>query len=205
MEKRGKERNDMKAVDEFASIDAVDTRNYNKTRGVCVSMIVDNYICMERVEPRKQVFVSNGALYMMLLFAVQSAIVLTNVLNARFGWHRAIIQIALYALLLLISYLVYRYRLTAFRYTLTTQMLMVGRIIGKETRSNTNVLLSDIDSIHPFPFDKRSGKYRRLYKGRERNTLILCVCTDGVVCKLMLSPSEDFTRKLITQWESQKT
>lgn len=165
---------------------------------------VDNYICMCRTEPKRRFLASDGALYVALLLAVIAVIMLTNALSMRYDWPRAIVQISLYALLLTGGYLVYRYRLLAFRYTLTAHMLSVERIVGQKTRHEMRLHLRDIESIRPCREDEPEGRLSALYTGRRRDAWTLRLRMDGARRTVIISPSEEFTGKLLEQWKSLK-
>lgn len=165
---------------------------------------VDDFIGMYRTEPRKRFLASDGALYVVLLLAVIAAILLTNTLSARYDWPRALVQVSLYALLLLCAYLIYRFRLLAFRYTLTLRALSIERIVGQKTRREMRLPLRDIESIRPCREDAPTGKHGALYTGPRREAWTVRLKTDGVQRVLVISPSEEFAGKLLEQWKSLK-
>lgn len=163
---------------------------------------IEDYICMDRAEPQKGFLSSGGALYAALLLAVIGAIMLSNALSARWNWPRAIVQITLYVLLLILAWLVYRYRLLTFRYVLTTRTLSIDRLVGGKIKHDLSLRLSDIESIRPCAEDRGSGKRLSLYTGKARDALALRICENGTRRTLIVSPSEEFRGKLIEQWKS---
>lgn len=165
---------------------------------------MDDYICMDRAEPKKRFLSSGGALYAALLLAVIGVIMLANALSRYWNWPRAIVQISLYALLLALAWLVYRFRLVSFRYVLTSRALSVDRVVGRKIRHEASLRLADIRSIRPVSEETGEGKRLPLYTGRRRDALALAASENGQRRTLLVSPSEEFTEKLIAQWKSQR-
>lgn len=166
---------------------------------------VDHFICMYRTEPKRRVLASDGALYVALLLAVIAIIMLANALSMRYDWPRALVQISLYALLLICGYLVYRFRLLVFRYTLTERVLSVERIVGQKIRREMRLHLKDIESIRPCREDEPTGRRSALHTGRLRDAWTLRLCVNGERRAAIISPSEEFAGKLLEQWKSLKT
>lgn len=187
-------------------IDAARAGNYNEEMEERThNEAVDDYVCMYRAEPQKRFLSSGGALYAALLLGVIGAIMLTNALSARWHWPRAPVQITLYALLLALAGLVYRYRLTAFRYVLTKRALTIDRVVGSKVTGDIRVRLSDVAAIRPYAEGPGEGRLVMLYTGRRRDALALCLSENGQRRTLLISPSEEFKGKLIEQWKNLQT
>ncbi|MEG1524306.1 MAG: hypothetical protein RRZ24_00490 [Clostridia bacterium] len=166
---------------------------------------VEDFICSEKIAPKRKFIRSDGALYAVLLIAVIGIIVAGNTLSVVWMLPRFYVQLTLYIILLGMGYLVYRFCLVIYGYTLTNRMLVVDRIIGKKVRSDENVHLSDIVSIRPLEkADGELGKCRALYLGRRREALAVTVCTRGRRYTILISPSEAFAGKLIKQWKIER-
>jgi hypothetical protein len=165
---------------------------------------VDDFIGMYRTEARKRFLASDGALYVALLLAVIAVILLANALSTRYDWPRALVQISLYALLLVCGYLIYRYRLLGFRYTLTARVLSIERIVGQKTRREMRLRLQDIESIRPCREDAPEGRRSALYTGPRRDAWTIRLKTDGARRAVIISPSGEFAGKLLEQWKSLK-
>lgn len=165
---------------------------------------VQNLVFMERAEPRRRFIRSDGALYVLLLIFVFGVILSGNYVSARYEVPRFFVQLTLYALLLGLGYWLYRTQLVAFRYTVTDRMLSVTRLVGKKERADAHIRLSDIVSIRPFAeLDAaKAGKLQRVYVGRRADALAVTYAAGGARSTLLLSPSEENTRKLIAAWKS---
>ena len=163
---------------------------------------VENLVAMETSSPKRRLIRSDGALYALLLVAVIGIIVAGNALNSRWNLPRLYVQGTLYAVLLLLGWLVDRYCLIGFRYTLTERMLRVERLVGKKVRADENVHLSDIAWIRPAASCAGDiEKPRRVYTGRRADALAAQVCLAAKRYTLLVSASPEFTEKLIRQWK----
>ncbi len=162
---------------------------------------IENLVCMEKSEPKRRFVRSDGALYVLLLMAVIGIIVAGNALSDRWQLPRLFVQLSLYAILLAIGWLVYRYCLVSFRYTLTQRMFRVERIVGRKERAEENVHLSDIAWIRlaadPACDIRRA---RRVYTGKRKNTLAVGIRA-AKQYTLLISPSDELKEKLIRQWK----
>ena len=164
---------------------------------------VENHVMIEKAVPKRRIVRSDGALYVLMLVLVIGVIAAGNALNARLGLPPLFVQLVLYVILLAAGYFVYRHCLIAFRYALTNRMLSVDRIIGKKIRGDENIHLSDIVAIRPFSeIAGDAGKLRALYVNRKRDALAVTVFAGGKRYTLLMSPSEEFTGKLLAQWKT---
>lgn len=139
----------------------------------------------ELSEPKRRLLRSDAALYAVLLAGAIGCIALSRVLAARFGTMRLVFQIWLYAALFLGGYFVYRFRMVAFRYTLTPEGLTVHQSVGSRTTLLVSVPYDAIESVGPWQdgagsFDGRTFIGKRadalcvLYRaGEERHALCL--------------------------------
>ena len=184
----------------FALIDVFAWGNYN---GAMEEIRVETFIAMDRAVPKRHIARSDGALYALLLIAIIGIIVAGNALSYRFNLPRLFVQLTLYAVLLALGWFVYRYCLVSFRYTLTERMLRIERIVGKKERAEENVHLSDIAWIRRIAECSGDiGKTRSEYTGRKADALAVRVRAAAKEYTLVLSPSGEFTEKLVRQWKT---
>ena len=165
---------------------------------------IETLICTDMAEPKKRILTSDGALYVVLLIAVIGIIVAGNALSAWLDLPRLIVQIVLYAVLLVIGYLVYRYRLLAFRYVLTERMLYVERAVGRKRKNEEQTHLSSIELLRPYSEADAAGKLLKLYTGRQSDALMLRTREGGLLRTILISPSEEFRSKLTELWKNQR-
>lgn len=163
---------------------------------------VQNLIKMERSEPKRRIAASPGALYATVLVGVIAVIMLSYDLAARFSFPRAYVQLALYALLIALSYCIYRFRLLAYRYTLTDRMLSVDRIVGTKERFEAQLHISDITSVRPA--DKKLPRGVRQLFAPGGGITIVSYTEAGAEKALALSLSDDFIKELLSQWKKSR-
>jgi hypothetical protein len=163
---------------------------------------VHSLIGLETVEPKRGFIRSSGALYVALLLLVLGVIAAGNALSTLWEVPRVYVQITLYALLLLLGWYVYRYYLTAFRYTLTDRVFAVERVVGKKARADECVHLSDIARIRAYDgAQDDTGRRRNLSARRKKDSIAVYVRGEKGGRVLIVSPSEEFIEKLTTQWK----
>lgn len=166
-------------------------------------MLIERHVALEKAVPKRRIVRSDGALYVLLLASVVLIIMAGNVLSSLWSIPRLPVQVALYAILLVIGYVVYRRCIVTFRYALTDRMLAVDRIVGRKERSEENVHLLDIVAIHPLQQARGAlGKCRGLYVNSKRDALAVTVQAAGKRYTILMSPSEEFAGKLMAQWKT---
>lgn len=182
-----------------ALVDVLQGGLYNET---VEEYVVENHVLMEKVTPTRQFVRSDGALYVLLIFLVLGIIMAGNALSVLWNLPRLFVQLTLYVILIGIGYFVYRKCLIGFRYSLTDRMLGIDRIVGKKSRPEAGVHLSDIVAIRPFgEVAEETGKVHGLYVNRKRDALAVIVSVGGKRQTLLINPSEEFTGKLMAQWK----
>jgi len=163
---------------------------------------VHSFIGMEVVEPKRGPIRSAGTLYAVLLLLVVGVIVAGNALSANWSVPRVFVQITLYALLLAIGWYVYRYFLTAFRYTLTDRVFAVERVVGKKERADVGMHLADIVKIVPAEqLDGTEGKRKNLSARPKKDSVAVVIRARPGNRVFIVSPSEEFLEKLTAQWK----
>ncbi|MEN6339093.1 MAG: hypothetical protein ABFD03_03090 [Clostridiaceae bacterium] len=163
-------------------------------------------ICMENAAPKPRVIRSAGALYVILLLLVVGVIAAANALNERLNIPRGYVQIALYAALLLAGWYVYRFRLTAFRYTLTDRVFAIDRIVGqREWAEECAELINIMDITAASNLSGRSSARKNcsILPARKSSAIFIQDGTERRV--LIVSPSEEFLEKLTMQWQTVKS
>ncbi|MDD3400569.1 MAG: hypothetical protein PHT58_02890 [Eubacteriales bacterium] len=133
---------------------------------------------------------SNGALYALLLFSVFGVIFLGNWLSRTLNINEGYIQIGMYSVLLVVAILVYRFRLTAFRYTITDKALYIDKVTGKREQNLYKLPLRDISAV-----EQATAKVRapRTYCGKRASaTKVTCL---GKV--YLISATDSLKEKLV--------
>jgi hypothetical protein len=152
-------------------------------------------IYAERNAPKRALVRSDGALYVLLLFLVFGAIALSHVLSKQFGINRLYVQLALYALLLIVGYAIYRLRLVDYLYELTEKELIVTQAVGSKQKRLAVVPLEAIAEV---------GAYRKTdakpaanaYRGQKSQTTAVWYAEAGERYVLLLNASDTLKEKL---------
>ncbi len=166
---------------------------------------VEIFIFSEDIEPKKRVIRTDFQLFAVVLIAVFGIILLGNFLNNRFHVPRAPVQLTMYVIVAAIAVWLYRFRLTDFRYLLTERMFITDKVIGKKSRPDFQVHLSDIEKIIPFQDLNMSGlKAHGAFHGKKHDTLALVCKVNNKESVLLISPTEEMRTKLIQQWKQVK-
>lgn len=193
--------NQAKSKDYTALVDVLVLVHYNE---IMEHYVVEDYICSEKAVPKRRILRSDVSLYVALLVAAIGIIMAGNALSVQLNLPRFFVELTLYAILFIMGYLVYRYCLTVYCYTLTSRMLGIDRMVGKKIRADEYVHLSDIISIHPVEEAGELGKCRALYTGKKSNAMAVTVSAAGRRYTILMSPSDDFAGKLVQQWKTER-
>ncbi len=168
--------------------------------------MVYDVIATELAMPEKKVIRSEGALYALLVVGALFVIALCNRLIAVLDLPPVLIQGTLYGLLLGLGYWVLRFRLTAYRYTLTDKAFLVTRLMGKSEKLMAEIPLGSIEYAGPYDEAKlkelgcRMGPNVRA--GKLENPTLLVYREDGVLQALCLSAGEKLKGKLTEPWKN---
>ena len=149
----------------------------------------------ERNAPKRAIVRSDGALYVLLLLFVFGAIALSHVLAKRFGINRLYVQLGLYAILLIVGYVIYQLRLVDYLYELTESELIVTQAVGSKQKRLAAVPFDAIEEI---------GAYRETdakpapctYRGNKSQTTAVWYTEAGQKHVLLLNASDALKEKL---------
>lgn len=165
---------------------------------------INQELYTETVEPAKRIIRSDVLLYVLVVVVVIAAILLVSALIVLFELPELMYQVVLFAALLAFGWRLYRARLLSYRYTLTERMLSVERVVSRKVRPEMAVHLADIAYIRPFAAlpAGEGGKLERLYLGNRKDATAITYRIGGVSSTMLLSMSDEMSRKLIAQWKS---
>lgn len=109
--------------------------------------LTESILYTELSEPKHRILRSDAAFYAVMLLGAIGCIALSRFLSAKFGGLRIFFQIGLYAILFGAGYCIYRFRMVAFRYTLTESALLVHQVVGTRTKPLYEVPFAMIASV----------------------------------------------------------
>ena len=148
-------------------------------------------IATETAFPRAGRIGSRGALYALLLVSAAAVYAARQAFGAKLPFSPLYLQIPAYLLLAGLAAWQVRARLTAFRYTLTDEALLVERLGGGGSRLLARIPLSAF-----IPDGARPSGRLSAYVGRRRRAGALYFRQDGRARLLLHSMTEDMTARL---------
>ncbi len=126
----------------------------------------------ERIEPKRRVIRTDGALYVVLLLGAIAAIFLSRFLANRLHVNMLLTQIGLYLLLLGVGYWIYCARLTDFRYELYDTELNVIRAVGSKEKTIVHVPLDAVTEIGEYRNSDAKPELRAYHGAKEKTTAV---------------------------------
>lgn len=164
---------------------------------------VVNLRAMETATPKWRIARSSGAVYIMLIALMIGCISIANLLYASWQIPRQITQPALYALIAICGFYLYRRHYICYRYTLTDDLFAIERVGGKMEKTIAVIALEDIQAILPFA-EKRtiSGKMIHVSLPPKETQMLVNVKNGDGEITYSISVSEDFMHQLTAQWQS---
>ena len=154
-------------------------------------------IYTERNAPKRAVVRSDGALYVLLLIGTFAAIFLGYTLSKQFGIKRLYVQLALYAILLISGFAIYRLRLVDYLYELTDTEFRVVQAVGTKEKPIVSVPLCAITEVGAYRRTDAQEEPRTFRGARERTTAVWFTA-EGKTHVVCLNPS-DKLKELLTE------
>lgn len=149
----------------------------------------------ERNAPKRAIVRSDGALYVLLLLLVFGSIALSHVLSKQFGIERIYVQLGLYALLLILSYAIYRLRLIDYIYELTDRELIVTQAVGSKKKQLAVIPLDSIREVGAY--QKTDAKPTVCaHRGKRQDATAVRYTESGESCVLLLNASDALKGKI---------
>lgn len=163
---------------------------------------VINLICMETVVPKRRFQHSAGAAYIFLILLTIGAILLANMIEARWQIPRIYIQPTLYLLIAGCAVYVYRFHSITYRYTLTDEVFVIEQIAGAKTRLIAVLQMNEVKEISA----NRSEAYQKTIRynasvSPKKTSIFITVESEGNGKSYRISPSEEFIHQLNAQWQ----
>ena len=149
----------------------------------------------ERSEPKRRFIRTDGALYVLLLLGAFGVIFLSRVIEARFNVRRLYVQIALYAVLLGVGYLIYRARLVDYLYELYDTELRVVQSVGEKQKAILSVPLDAVTEVGPYRKTDATPVQRTYHGAREKTTAVRFT-QEGKAFVLCLNASDTLRERL---------
>ncbi|MEA4913955.1 MAG: hypothetical protein VB061_05250 [Christensenella sp.] len=162
-------------------------------------------VAMETASPKWRMTRSAGAVYTALIVLIIGCISVGNLLYERFSLPRHVTQPALYAMIAIAAYYIYRRHFLRYRYTLTSDTLAMEQLGGKVERILAVISLNDIHQIQRSDDKyKNKAKIVRASLPPYREATKVFAMIDEKEIQYEISASEEFSAKLVAQWQSAK-
>ena len=136
-------------------------------------------------------------MYLLLILGAFGCIALSSWLSARFGASRLLFQILLYLGMIGAGYLVYRSFLLSYRYTVTTEELIVDQLVGGRQKHLITVPLNSIIRAGS-PERIENAGIENAYLGKRADALMVVYEQDQKTRALLISAT-DTLRNIITE------
>jgi hypothetical protein len=164
---------------------------------------VVNLRAMETAKPKWRIARSAGAVYVMLIALMIGCISIANLLYANWQIPRQITQPALYVLIAICGFYLYRRHYICYRYTLTDDLFAIERVGGKVEKTIAVIAIEDIQAITQNTEKKMNAAKMIVasFPPKDRQTCILTM-QNGRKTVYTISASEEFVNKLTAQWKS---
>ena len=159
---------------------------------------VSNYLHMETSQPKHRLVRSSSALYLLLLLGTFGSIALSSWLSARFGASRLLFQILLYLGMIGAGYLIYRTFLVSYRYTLTTEELIVDQLVGGRQKHLITIPFKSIIRVSSPERIEHVG-FENAYLGKRTDALMIVYEQEQKTRTLLISATETLKNILTEQ------
>lgn len=154
----------------------------------------------ELIAPEKRFIRTDGGLYAIMLIGVLFTVGFGSTLAQKIGMDERAMHWTLYGVLVILGIIIYRTRLTSWRYTLTSEGLFVDRVAGKKEKAEIEIPLSAIGYCGPYDAallekeGRAAGPNVRACK--KRDSYMVLYTESGKKKCVLLSPSSALIDKL---------
>ena len=160
----------------------------------------------EEIVPPKRIIKSDFLFFVLVAVLVIAVILIASIVQVMFEIPRIFLQIFLYAFLCLYAVWLYKKRLVVYRYKLTERMFSVERVIGKRSRPDHQIHLTDIVRIGPYEKLSRdtADKQYKAFHGSMESTTALLYKNGKKTDMLLISPSQKMQESILKQWKKSR-
>lgn len=160
----------------------------------------------ELVAPPKRFIRTDGGLYALMLAGILFVVGFANPLALAVGMAPAVMHWSLYIILIVTGVLIYRFRLTSWRYSLTSEGFYVDRVSGKREKAEVEIPLKKIEFIGSYDKErlKKEGRGQgpNVRCGKVEDSLMILYTEGSVKKAVCITPSETLRNKLEEPWKT---
>lgn len=172
-------------------------------------MSKDNEVILihtELAEPRHRFIRSDRGLYTIMLIGILFVVGFATPIANALGLAPNIVHWALYFALIILGVVIYRTRLTSWRYSLTSAGFYVDRVSGKREKPEVEIPLKRIEYIGPYDKARLEKEGRKpgpnVRWGKLEDSLMILYKEDKVKKAVCITPSETLREKLEEPWKT---
>ena len=160
----------------------------------------------EVVEPGKRFIRTDGGLYALMLAGILFVVGFATPIANAIGMTPTVMHWILYILLIVLGVVIYRTRLTSWRYSLTSDGFYVDRVAGKREKAEIEISLKRIEYIGPYDKARLEKEGRKkgpnVRTGKLEDSLMILYTEDKVKKAVCITPSETLRNKLEEPWKT---
>ena len=158
----------------------------------------------ELIEPERRFIRTDGGLYALMLAGILFVVGFANPIALAVGMPPAVMHWILYILLIVLGVVIYRTRLTSWRYSLTSEGFYVDRVSGKREKAEVEIPLKRIEFIGPYDKDRLEKEGRKagphVRCGKLEDSLMILYTEDKNKKAVCITPSRKLRDKLEEPW-----
>ena len=163
----------------------------------------------ETIEPEKRIIRTDGGLFGIMLAGILLIVGFATPLAVAIGVSDNIVHWALYFILIILGVVIYRTRLTSWRYTLTSEGFFIDRIAGKKEKAEVEIPLRAISYAGPYDAARleKEGRKRgpNVRNAKIEKSVMLLYTEDGTKKAVCITPSDTLRNKLEEPWKKEKS
>ena len=163
----------------------------------------------ELIEPEKRIIRTDGGLYALMLAGILFIVGFASPIANAVGMTPTLMHWILYILLIVLGVVIYRTRLTSWRYSLTSEGFYVDRVSGKREKTEVEIPLKRIDYIGPYDAERLTREGRKpgpkVRRGKPEDSLMILYTENKENKAVCISPSQTLRDKLEEPWKTSNT
>ena len=162
----------------------------------------------ELAQPKHRFIRSDGGLYVLMLIGIFFVVGFATPIANAIGMVPAVLHWILYFVLIVLGVVIYRTRLTSWRYSLTSEGFYVDRVSGKREKAEIEIPLKRIEFIGPFDRARLEKEGRKpgpnVRWGKFEDSLMILYTEDKLKKAVCITPSQALRDKLEEPWKTNK-
>ena len=160
----------------------------------------------ELIEPERRFIRTDTGLYVLMLIGIFFIVGFATPIATAIGMAPNVLHWTLYFLLIVLGVIIYRTRLTSWRYSLTSKGFYVDRVSGKREKPEVEIPLKHIEFIGAYDKDRLEKEGRKpgphVRCGKLESSLMILYTEDKIKKAVCITPSQTLRDKLEEPWKT---